>query len=204
MKAITLFALAILCSSPLTYCADSKTIRPATRKIKGGEITISPIENEPKLLESLGSLWYEGMGKNHYPDFSTIKERYIQFLASHVGTDTFPLMLVAFLEKQPIGMCALRISAMPRKDACPWSDKHPKATPWLAGLVVAEKFRKRGVGTALIDQCLAQSKRMGHTTVYLLPEDKEVEAIYYKKKWCKIAETTSDGKETAVLSFDIP
>ena len=75
--------------------------------------------------------------------------------AAHPGR--VPLCLVALHEGQLAGV----VNLVDNDD-----DDHPEWRPWLAGMVVAEPFRGRGVGSALVRGLLAQAWALGFERVY--------------------------------------
>lgn len=79
-------------------------------------------------------------------------------LAKAGRPDAVPLCLVALHEGQPIGV----VNLVENDD-----DVHVDWTPWLAGLVVAEPWRGRGVGSALVGRLLDEARRLGIQQVYL-------------------------------------
>jgi predicted N-acetyltransferase YhbS len=78
-------------------------------------------------------------------------------LALAAQPDAVPLCLVALHEGQPVGVVNLVESD---------DDEHVDWSPWLAGLVVAEAWRGRGVGSALVGRVLAEARRLGIDRVY--------------------------------------
>jgi predicted N-acetyltransferase YhbS len=84
-------------------------------------------------------------------------ERMAARLASADSADRIPLALVALHEGRPIGA----INLVDNDD-----DDHPDWHPWLAGLVVAEPWRDRGVGSALVRALLVEAQRLGIQRVY--------------------------------------
>jgi predicted N-acetyltransferase YhbS len=78
-------------------------------------------------------------------------------LAEAACADRVPLALVAVHEGQAIGVVNLVESD---------DDHHPEWTPWLAGMVVAEGWRGRGVGSALVRELLVRAQRLGVGCLY--------------------------------------
>ncbi|MEY2688709.1 MAG: hypothetical protein RL375_2907 [Pseudomonadota bacterium] len=79
-------------------------------------------------------------------------------LALAARPDAVPLCLVALHEGQPVGV----VNLVENDD-----DVHVDWTPWLAGLVVAEAWRGRGVGSALVTRLLHEARRLGIERVHL-------------------------------------
>ena len=71
--------------------------------------------------------------------------------------DRIPLCLVALHEGRLVGVVNLVDSD---------DDDHPEWHPWLAGMVVAEPWRGRGVGSGLVRYLLAEARRLGCERVY--------------------------------------
>ncbi len=71
--------------------------------------------------------------------------------------DRVPLCLVALHGGQVAGV----VNLVDNDD-----DDHVEWAPWLAGMVVREDSRGRGVGSALVRELLAQARRLGFERVY--------------------------------------
>jgi predicted N-acetyltransferase YhbS len=71
--------------------------------------------------------------------------------------DRLPLCRVALHHGQPVGAVNLIDSD---------DDDHPEWSPWLAGMVVAEPWRGRGVGSTLVRTLLDDARRLGLPRVY--------------------------------------
>ena len=78
-------------------------------------------------------------------------------LATADHADRVPLALVALHEGEPIGA----INLVDNDD-----EDHTEWHPWLAGMVVAEPWRGRGVGSALVRALLGHARRLGFERVY--------------------------------------
>jgi predicted N-acetyltransferase YhbS len=84
-------------------------------------------------------------------------ERMAARLAEADSADRIPLALVALHEGQPIGA----INLVDNDD-----EDRPEWFPWLAGLVVAEPWRGRGVGSALVRALIQDARRLGIPRMY--------------------------------------
>ena len=71
-------------------------------------------------------MWHEVVGKKSYPNFDDVKEGYTNLLKSQMQGDELPLALIALLRRQPIGLCALRPTCIPKVGVVPWSDENPR------------------------------------------------------------------------------
>ncbi len=79
-------------------------------------------------------------------------------LAQAHNAEQLPLCLLALKGDEPMGA----VNLVPSDD-----DDHPEWTPWLAGMVVAQRWRGQGVGSALVRALLAEARRLGVPRVYL-------------------------------------
>jgi predicted N-acetyltransferase YhbS len=79
-------------------------------------------------------------------------------LATADHADRVPLCLVALHQGEPIGV----VNLVDNDD-----EDHTDWHPWLAGMVVAEPWRGRGVGSALVRSLLGHARRLGFERVYL-------------------------------------
>lgn len=71
--------------------------------------------------------------------------------------DQVPLCLVALHEGEPVGV----VNLVDNDD-----EQRTDWTPWLAGMVVREGWRGRGVGSALVKALLGHAWRLGFDRVY--------------------------------------
>ena len=78
-------------------------------------------------------------------------------LTQAAQADKLPLCLVALQQGRPIGV----VNLVDDDD-----DDHTDWWPWLAGMVVAEEWRGRGVGSALVVGLLDHARRLGIARVY--------------------------------------
>jgi GNAT superfamily N-acetyltransferase len=168
------------------------------------EVSVELLKDHLELAGDCSKIWYDVLGKKHYPEYEPIRDKHTQFVKEHANDTELPLMLVAIVNYKPIGMCALRKTCYPRSGVVPWADGHPEITPWLAGFVVAEAYQNKGVGTKLAKEVLKHARdKLGFDTAYVLPESPEIATTYTRKGCVKIADVTRDGEKTSVMKVDI-
>lgn len=68
--------------------------------------------------------------------------------------------------------------------------------PWLAAMVVAERFRGRGIGTRLVQALLAEASRLGYRTVYFGTDGPR----FYERLGAKLHEHVTPGFR--IMRFD--
>jgi predicted N-acetyltransferase YhbS len=72
--------------------------------------------------------------------------------------NAIPLSLLAFVDGQPTGT----INLIENDD-----QRRPHLYPWLAALFVAPEYRRKRVGTALIEVLVREAKRLGFSKMFL-------------------------------------
>ncbi len=101
-----------------------------------------------------------------------------------------PIGLIAFENKKPIGTVSLLHSDIKRPS---------KLYPWLAGLIVMKKYRRKGYGKNLVSECTKEAKRLKFSSVYLYTK---IPNFYEDLGW----EIHSEVKEDVgcfVMKFDL-
>jgi GNAT superfamily N-acetyltransferase len=88
-----------------------------------------------------------------------------------LNLNALPIGLIAFVDDKPAGT-ALICEDDP--------DIKLGISPWLEGLYVAEEFRNRGVGRALVKKCEEIASRLGYDYLYL---STHVEKYYKRLNW---------------------
>jgi len=85
-------------------------------------------------------------------------ERMAARLAQAGSPDALPLCRVAMDGDRPVGVVNL----------IDYDDPNPRiGRPWLAGLVVAPRWRGRGLGSRLVHTLLADARRLGEVQLFL-------------------------------------
>ena len=112
------------------------------------------------LFETEWADWYNPRGASARADLSERLER-----------NRLPLGIVAFADGALAGTCALTIS----------SGGLTERSPWLGGLLVEPKLRRRGVGLALLERARLEAKRLGFTRLHALTA--EARALFERAGW---------------------
>jgi len=108
----------------------------------------------------------------------------------HPG-ETLPLILVAREHDKLQGIVMLSI------DNSDVSDRH---SPWLMLLQVSPPFRKRGIGTALVDRACNHLEKLGYTEAYV--DTTTARAFYEKLGWTFVEMATWRGEQTAIMRLN--
>jgi GNAT superfamily N-acetyltransferase len=73
---------------------------------------------------------------------------------------------------------------------------------WLITLYVREAYRCYGIGTALIERCIAEGRRMGRPALYLWTETPQLTAYYARRGWQYVGQD-EDGEDVMVYELAI-
>ncbi len=80
-------------------------------------------------------------------------------------------------------------------------DAAHELTPWLAGLVVAEAHRGKGVGSALVSAAERRAATSGVGMLYLYSWD--ARRFYASRGWTELETFRQDGESMALMSRDL-
>jgi predicted N-acetyltransferase YhbS len=106
--------------------------------------------------------------------------------------DAIPLGLVGMIDGKPAGTVSLLESDLEeRKDL----------RPWLAGLLVFEEFRGKGLAAALVRTLTQKALEMGEREVYLYTR---IPQLYEKLGWEIFAKTSSEDPSEVVMRWIAP
>ncbi|MFH0977140.1 MAG: GNAT family N-acetyltransferase [Spirochaetota bacterium] len=127
-----------------------------------------------------------------YPDYAPVlafwafrewyMERAISFdllikaYKERVNDSNLPISLIAIEDKIPVGMISLKENDI-------WSRKD--LNPWLSSLFVLPEYRRRGIGSLLIEHLIHRAKHLKYHTLFLFTECENgfLENYYAKKSW---------------------
>lgn len=98
-----------------------------------------------------------------YSEFWRGRDRYTagdleRLLKDAIDRDRIPLSLIALVDGKPAGTVNLIANDDP-------SRQH--IGPWLAALLVAPEYRRRGIGARLVKAIIAEARRLGFQEVFL-------------------------------------
>ncbi|PXA99188.1 hypothetical protein DMC47_04665 [Nostoc sp. 3335mG] len=112
------------------------------------------------LMEAEWSDWYNPRGASARAD-----------LAERMERNRLPLGLVAFVDGELAGTCALTAT----------SGGLTERSPWLGGLLVAPRLRRHGVGLALLERARIEARRLGHLRLHALTA--EARHLFERAGW---------------------
>jgi len=146
---------------------------------------IDYLTNHPEFIPALACETLD-----HYRDIlrdETLETRSAK-LRSHMNTDTLPLALVAFADAELFGMGALREHDLPG---------HEELTPWVGGIFVLRKYRRRGIGSALCRALETKAWAMGFPTLYLFTLDQQ--QLYTRLGWQQVKPSNWLGHSVDIM-----
>lgn len=80
-------------------------------------------------------------------------------------------------------------------------DTRMDLSPWLASVLVASEYRRRGVGEALVQRVVKESMSLGHEMLYLFTEERE--AFYAKRGWRRLEWTEYCNHPVVIMFLDL-
>ena len=125
------------------------------------------------LFESEWADWYNPRGASARADLTERLER-----------NRLPLGIVAFVDGQLAGTCALTVSS---------GGLVTERSPWIGGLLVEPNLRRRGVGLALVQRAKVEARRLGFARLHALTA--EARELFEHAGW-RLAENVDVGGKT--------
>ena len=113
-------------------------------------------------------------------------------LTQAVESDQFPVILVGFLEGQPVATATLKIREM---------STHPHLEHWLGTVFVLPEFRRRGLAREIVSQAVDHARQRGVGTLHLYTPDQE--RLYFRLGWEPVERTRYDDKDVVVMKREI-
>ncbi|MFI0844819.1 GNAT family N-acetyltransferase [Mesorhizobium sp. IMUNJ 23232] len=109
-----------------------------------------------------------------------------------LGGDGFEAALVAEVDRKLVGNCLLVREEL---------DLDYDQRPWLAGLLVAPQYRKRGIGSRLVAAIEGHARSVGCEALYLYTHG--AEAFYTTLGWTVAERFLQHGDPAVVMSKDL-
>lgn len=151
---------------------------------------IENLSAHPEQIPNVGR-WAFDSWSHFYPG-KTLEETIADFRVAG-QEERLPVFLVALSDGLAIGTASLVAN-----DDLPNFDS---LTPWLASVYVDPKWRKAGIGLALVKEILDRARWLQYEEVYLWTEDKEE---YYRKRGWRLLDTAYfHGVKVSVMSMRV-
>lgn len=69
---------------------------------------------------------------------------------------------------------------------------------WMVTLYVESQYRKKGIGTHLMQRCIKENQRWEHTSLHLWTESKALTSFYAKRGWKVLGTDQQNGEDVMV------
>jgi GNAT superfamily N-acetyltransferase len=116
-------------------------------------------------------------------------EARIKKLKAHMNRDELPIAWVAHATGQLLGTASLRVHDLEGRE---------DLTPWLGGVFVGSRFRRRGIGAALCATVEEAARSRGIQTLYLFTLDKQT--WYLRQGWTGLAPCVWQERSGDIMS----
>ena len=80
-------------------------------------------------------------------------------------------------------------------------ETHGDLSPWLASVYVSDRYRRHGVGSALVRHVMYEAARNGFDALYLFTPDRE--SFYRRLGWNRYETTIYHGEAVVVMHADL-
>jgi predicted N-acetyltransferase YhbS len=118
-------------------------------------ITITHLYRHPEHVRRVARWIYD----EFWTDKPDASPQWLEERLREATTDSeIPMSWLAVVDNEPAGTVNLI--------ECD-NDQRPDLSPWLAALLVLPEYRKRGIGSKLVDECVAGARRLGVKRLYL-------------------------------------
>ena len=109
-------------------------------------------------------------------------------MTERLNADGCPVALVSFDGEVPTGTVSLVADDL---------EERPQLSPWLAGLYVEPRYRRRGIGEQLVGAVLNHAKRCGYEHLYLFTPSRQ--SFFGRLGWSDFECLSRHGVEVSVM-----
>jgi GNAT superfamily N-acetyltransferase len=139
----------------------------------------------PKLAEWFYQEWFKLYPGKTINDVETA-------IGERTNRDPIPVALIALEGAELVGTVCLKTHDM---------DTRLDLWPWVAGLYVAQAWRRRGIGTALVKAMEQKAKAFGIQKLYLYTPS--AESFYLRMGWRTTETTEYHGARVTIMEKEI-
>jgi GNAT superfamily N-acetyltransferase len=139
----------------------------------------------PHLIPDLSMIHVDFFGRYH--SAMTVESRGEQ-LKGRLGTDTIPLTIVAIEEGKPVGSASIIEYDL---------KTHLDLTPWVVSVIVHADYRRRGLGSRIMNRVDQEAVQLGLANLYLFTPDQKT--FYSSLGWDVILKDNYQDKPIVIM-----
>lgn len=134
--------------------------------------------------------WHQNQWQAISPHLTT--QLRIELYRSYRNSPSIPNCLLALKDDIVVGSASLVESDL---------ETHLHLSPWLASVYVHSPYRRQGIASQLIQQCIENARQAGLNTLYLFTPDQLT--FYQARGWRLIESSLYHGEHIDIMAFDL-
>ena len=150
-------------------------------------VTIESIADYPHLVPTIAHWHWHEWG---YCDPAGSLESWTVGLQERTFKDEIPTTYIALDDHLPVGSVTLVAHDM---------DTYTDLSPWLAGLYVIPTYRRRGIGSMLVQNAIQTTAKLGIPKLYLYTHT--ADSLYRRLGWQAIGNEYYEGQFVTMMVF---
>lgn len=155
------------------------------------DVQIDYLLNRQEWIEPLARVSYD-LWTSVYAATGRTLDDAIQSYRDRARMGSIPLAFVALISDHVVGTVSLKKSDM---------DIRPDFSPWLGGLYVDPAYRRRWIGSLLIEKVIQKAEELGFSEMYLWTPS--AESLYAKHGWRPIEELEYYGFGVKIMHREV-
>lgn len=148
-------------------------------------LAIRHLADFPEYIETVAA-W--GHGQWGYLDPRQTLEDRVSRLKGYMQHDAIPMTFIALDDGVPVGTASIEAHDM---------EDRPELTPWLSSVYVPAEFRRRGIGSMLVNRVVDEAGRLGVEEIFLFTFDQR--RLYEGLGWQVKLQDTYRGWPVTVM-----
>ena len=160
--------------------------------MRGIATDICYLAESPEVVPVLAA-WIFNEWSYLYPEMTM--EDVVRFLRERVNRERLPLTLVAFEAGRPVGTVSLTTYDM---------ETRSDLSHWLTSLYVVEPFRRRRIGSRLVETAEQKAAQLGIDRLYLFTTGTALAGLFYANLgWTVKERTTYHSHPVMIMEKDL-